>query len=613
MSCTSATACTTVGSFVTSTGANVTLAERWNGTSWLVESTPNPSGPTDNELNGVSCVSPTSCTAVGYAQSSGGQVTLAERWNGAGWSIQTTPPNPTGGSFSTLDGVSCASSTACTAVGYSVDSSFDRLTLAERWNGTGWTIQTTPNVTGQPFSVLSGVSCASATACTAVGSSYGHLYAGLAPFTERWNGTSWSLQSTPNATRGAASLGGVSCPSATACISVGSAAVIVSGGNYFGGSYFVTVAERWAGTKWSLQSTPNPAGATYSAGLHAVSCTSTAACTAVGSFTNSAGNIAPLAERWTGTSWSIEAAPSPAGQGYGVLNAVSCSSATDCTAVGSSLQNLASTTSEPLAEHWNGTSWSIEATPKPNGSANNSLTGVSCTSATACTAVGLASTGGGQGVTLAERWNGTSWTIQSTPNPTGARGSDLLDVSCTSATACTAVGGYGSSANSGTLAERWNGTSWTIQTTPNPTGENYDALSGVSCTTATTCTAVGSFTKGPYYAPTQGTLAERWDGTSWSIQATPSPTNSSAFNQVSCSSTASCTAVGSNYGRTLAESWNGSSWTIQTIPNPPLIYDDTLNGVSCTSAISCTAVGGSVSNIGPADTVIGSVLTERYS
>jgi len=62
-------------------------------------------------------------------------------------------------------------------------------TLAEVWDGTSWSSRPTPNPKdpGTNGSVLSGVSCASATACMAVG----HYYAGLA---EAWNGTSWSIR-----------------------------------------------------------------------------------------------------------------------------------------------------------------------------------------------------------------------------------------------------------------------------------------------------------------------------------------------------------------------------------------------------------------------------------
>src|ERR1700680_537707 len=50
------------------------------------------------------------------------------------------------------------------------------------------------------------------------------------------------------------------------------------------------------------------------------------------------------------------------------------------------------------------------------------------------------------------------WVIQPTPpNPTGITFANLQAVACPSATACTAVGGYGNSSNGYTLAERWNG------------------------------------------------------------------------------------------------------------------------------------------------------------
>ena len=72
------------------------------------------------------------------------------------------------------------------------------------------------------------------------------------------------------------------------------------------------------------------------------------------------------------------------------------------------------------------------------------MNGVSCTSATACTAVGiLIGYVGPILAPVAEAWNGTSWTIQNTPTPSGAGyPSQFNAVSCTSATACRAVGSY---------------------------------------------------------------------------------------------------------------------------------------------------------------------------
>jgi hypothetical protein len=48
------------------------------------------------------------------------------------------------------------------------------------------------------------------------------------------------------------------------------------------------------------------------------------------------------------------------------------------------------------------------------------LLGVSCTSSTACIAVGYYKNSSEVVVPLAERWNGTEWKVQSTPNPAGA-------------------------------------------------------------------------------------------------------------------------------------------------------------------------------------------------
>jgi hypothetical protein len=95
-----------------------------------------------------------------------------------------------------------------------------------------------------------------------------------------------------------------------------------------------------------------------------------------------------------------------------------------------------------LAERWNGNTWSIQNTPDPTN-ANVELWGVSCASATACTAVGFVN---GGGATLAEAWSGTGWSIQSTQNP-GLDSSYLLGVSCTAASGCSAVGSFSPNPN----------------------------------------------------------------------------------------------------------------------------------------------------------------------
>jgi hypothetical protein len=109
-----------------------------------------------------------------------------------------------------------------------------------------------------------------------------------------------------------------------------------------------------------------------------------------------------------------------------------------------------------------------------------------------------------------------------------------------------------------TLAERWNGTRWSIERTLDPGGSVGSSLAGVSCTSTATCTAVGSINLLPPGTP--GSLAERWEGSRWSLQTTPSPRQ---FNQVeqsellsvSCPSRRMCVAAGTSDKGGLVDRW----------------------------------------------------------
>ena len=318
-----------------------------------------------------------------------------------------------------------------------------------------------------------------------------------------------------------------------------------------------------------------------------------------------------------GPSWVVQSTPSPGGREGSILLGVSCPSATACTAVGG--YALRSGVIVPLAERWNGRKWVVQPTPNPSGSKGSELVGVSCSSAKACTAVGDYSNRSGTFVTLAERWNGRKWAIQATPNPvTGTDGSELLGVSCSSARACTAVGdGNITDFKSDTLAEHWNGTKWAIQPTPTHPHGNESELAGVSCLSATACIAIGNSGN----ADATLTLAERWNGRKWVVQRTPSPsgtnnpggTSESELAGVSCSSAKACIAAGDYYNRsgtqvTLAERWNGRKWVVQRTPNPSDDGASPLKGVSCSSATACTVVGVYIKRSGAEPT-----LAERYS
>src|SRR5262249_9091907 len=148
--------------------------------------------------------------------------------------------------------------------------------------------------------------------------------------------------------------------------------------------------------------------------------------------------------------------------------------------------------------------------------------------------------------TLAERWDGTRWRIQPTPNPPRG-GWFLLWVSSTSPSACTAVGGRLVPTRTGpaTLAERWNGHTWSIQPTPSPHGRGFKLLNSVACTSRSFCMAVGN--EFDTTGKSLGTLAERWDGRTWRIVPTfkPAPAGPNAgFIGVSSTPASGSTAVG---------------------------------------------------------------------
>jgi hypothetical protein len=227
-----------------------------------------------------------------------------------------------------------------------------------------------------------------------------------------------------------------------------------------------------------------------------------------------------------------------------------------------------------LAEQWNGTAWKVVPTPPPPVPGGTALAAVSCTGPGACMAAGYDgfNTQTGSTRTLAEQWNGARWTVRPTPTPNGS--GSLAGVACTAARACLAVGGRlnsGLTLVSATLAEQWNGAAWTVRTTPSPGGANFAGLDSIACTGPKTCMATGG---GARQEGESGfTVAESWNGTSWSLLRSPSPGSfSDELAGVSCSGQASCMAVGEDQGigkeETLAEAWNGTRWRVIPTPRP---------------------------------------------
>ena len=347
------------------------------------------------------------------------------------------------------------------------------------------------------------------------------------------SGGLWNIKATPNPGAAGSYLYDVSCESsASACTSVGKS--ISSGVDS-------PIALRWNGISWSEQAAAKKAGATHTR-LFGVDCPSEIRCLAVGN-SQSAEGASVLSEIWNEGKWNVQTTPLPSESTSSEFVAVGCNSTATCTAVGSA---VIGGVKKAIAERWTSPTWALSTIPIPEGATSSQLDGVDCLWSNFCVAVGRYTTSGGTIKSLVEFWNGTEWSIQSVTDPEGAAQSTLLDVACTpTPNRCTAVGGWKNSAlEQFTLAYRFNGVStWTLQSSPNPSGSIASVLQEVSCASETSCAAAGSWVSGG--GGSNQTLAESWNGTSWSIQGTPNPSGASfsAFFGLSCRSTA-CHAVG---------------------------------------------------------------------
>ncbi len=363
-----------------------------------------------------------------------------------GWTLEASA-NPSSTQQSFLDGVACTSGGAdCFAVGSSLSSRGVLRTLIEHWNGKSWMVAASPNHRGALVSTLLGVSCAGRTSCFAVGNYRSTPRSPALTLIEHWNGTRWSIVPSPNVRSATGNyLTAVSCTSAVNCIAVGYAVTPYSSSSTF--------VERWSGSRWSIMRSPNPRGAAISS-FAGVSCTAPKvgfSCTAVGNWSKRADgqSFSTLTERWTGGSWNLVGSPNANGKNNSALNAVSCTSARSCLAVGYWQHKPGA----PLVEQWNGSSWRLAPSPNPApGFTFAQLNGVACTGRD-CYAVGAFSLDlRGTDRTLITHWNGSKWLVASSPNPANAS-SGLTSIACPTVRTCRTVGQYQKGAFGGTLAE----------------------------------------------------------------------------------------------------------------------------------------------------------------
>jgi hypothetical protein len=356
--------------------------------------------------------------------------------------------------------------------------------------------------------------------------------------------------------------------------------------------------------------------------ISSVSCASAGNCSAVGSYRNAAGRPEGLLLTETRGFWEsgIEAvlpANAEVADQAVDLNSVSCASPGNCSAVGT---YYADSGAEGLLLTETAGNWAtgVEAPLPANAAATNrsvGLNSVSCGSVGNCTAVGSYATGSAaEGLLLSE--TGGSWeTGVEAPLPANAaatgQAAGLTSVSCSSAGNCSAIGIYTDSSGNGPglllteTAGAW-GTGVEAILPPNAaTTEQFVDLSAVSCSSAGTCGAVGTYnTARSNDAVLLTETAGTWTaGVKAALPANGAEDDQVELNAVSCPTAASCAAVGAYVGhggniRGLLLTRTAGAWSrgreVELPGNATTAAPNQLGGlysVSCASAGNCSAVG----------------------
>jgi hypothetical protein len=306
---------------------------------------------------------------------------------------------------------------------------------------------------------------------------------------------------------------------------------------------------------------------------------------AVGSQSSAGFTQAPLAEHFDGTSWSVVSTPSPTSGS--VLKGVAGAASNDVWAVGSGGTNNAT-----LIEHWNGANWSEVASPTmPTGSV---LKGVTAPASNNAWAVGTNSTSNNA---LVEHWDGTSWSVVSSPAFAGVTILSLGGmISADSTTDVWVVGGQADERSgapfNGPVALHWDGQTWSVMSG----AQNAESATALSPTNVWGAGFRGEqFHDRTIHLP----VVVHWDGTSWSIVPSPNPNGKnpiqgSQLEGIAAISATDIWAVGFNEGSTLTEHWDGTSWKVVNSPNPG--QSNFLAGVTALSDGTVAAVGNQFSS-----------------
>lgn len=366
------------------------LIEYWDGTSWQQQVGPNPNGR--GWFGAVTAVSASDAWAVGKYSEPSGDRALAAHWDGSSWK-QVAMPTPKMADEMELNSAATISTRNVWAVGWAHRKSAVR-PLIEHWNGSAWTIvpgTALPRMTSR--SMLGGVAAVSARNVWAVGS-FGR-FPSYRTLVLHWNGRTWKRIPSPNpAVRGrpGALLSGVTVASPRSVWAVGNYSSSAPSGNRIS----QTLVLHWNGEKWKQVRSANPGGARHFNALYGVAALGRNNVWAVGAYSAYRyGPRLPLVEHWNGHSWRTVPAPSSCPHSSKQpLTDLAALAPNDIWAAGAGTgpypcdSGRDPTSRQALAEHWDGSAWSVSPIVNPPSSGGNAFFGIAAATPQAVWAVG---------------------------------------------------------------------------------------------------------------------------------------------------------------------------------------------------------------------------------
>ncbi len=226
-----------------------------------------------------------------------------------------------------------------------------------------------------------------------------------------------------------------------------------------------------------------------------------------------------LIEHWDGSAWSVVRSPNPRKDNdlYGVMGV----SPDHLWAIGRTDHSLGAR-SYGLIEEWDGTAWRVVQHPQP-GFDSFFWGGTSLADNEAWAVGSYDGQGCGVYCYLSERWDGSKWTNVPMRGCFRCADSELSAVAGSSAVDVWAVAWDGNRAD---LIQHWNGREWR-RSAFESIGEYGPNFTGVTALTASSAWAVGSYSLNNQSSV--DTLTEHWDGTGWSVVTSPNPSGDSTF------------------------------------------------------------------------------------